>query len=86
MKTFYNVKTQAKSDTVNAVDRFGETRTFVGFIPDTDGAHAVVLNDPGTDEIVSIYCLAGHYYPIQGVRINSTNTASTNYTAFFTDK
>lgn len=80
MNTHWNYKTQAASDTVNAVDARGVTRPFIGFIPDTDGATIVVSENGDTN---SVSCLAGHTYWLKGKRINATTTTSTNYTAIF---
>ena len=85
-KPFYRMATNNVSDTVNAVDDSGETRSFVGFYPNADGAVIVVLDDPGTDKTVLLECLKGHFYPIRGVRINGTGTTATAYAAVFNNQ
>ena len=82
---YTNFKTQAAHDTTNAVDRQGNTRPFVAFIPDTNGT-AVVVNPDSTPTTNAIPVLAGHIYPFSGVRIKATGTDSTNYTAIFNER
>lgn len=84
LKGYTNFKTQAPHDTTNAVDRNGNTRAFVAFIPNANGTATVVSPD-ATPTTNAIPVLAGHIYPFHGIRINDTGTDATSYTAIFNE-